>query len=242
MLSMKFLFLATFNIFVVWGKKWHEIDVYKSEVVPNFVRIFERTPVIAYCGSSVPVNWTYQNLGSTAKINLTPVPHGVNIPFLYQLSGTKISLYSLTKDDSGIFHCHGRYGNEAMESFQFTGSMLMFVLDKTDQLPYHTIVPNYVEVFEGDTVTLRCRSDLPVEWFYRRDLIKNSITGSNSFTLINLEKEHSGVYICLGVYNNVIDIDEPVPFHSRARIVVDSSILYHPRDRKHPLPERENFF
>ncbi len=142
------------------GKNWHEIVVYESEVVPNYVRIFEGTPVTAYCGSSVPVIWTYQNSKSAVETYLSHDYYVEKNSHLYHIIDKAIVLSNLKKGDTGKFHCHGTFRDKAGESSRFSSPMRISVVDHRVQIP-NIIIPIYAEVPLGGTITLSCKSDHP---------------------------------------------------------------------------------
>ncbi len=85
------------------------------------------------------------------------------------------------------------------------------------------VSPSWIEVSQNSSVTLTCYSTIRVYWhgFHFQSLKKKF--QNNTVTLYNLQKEHSGEYICRGGHNFSID-GHFIMFHARARIIVDGDI------------------
>ncbi len=237
-----FVCSASLLILIVWGKDWRQIIVYDLEVVPNRVRTFEGTPVIAHCGSFSLTNWTYQRFGNTEKIFLTNELFSFRTPFIYHILNRSIILNNLSATDSGLFYCHGTYNTGYYGIVTFSSSIRVSVEQNTEEAPDYVVIPNYIEVSEGDSVTLRCKSDKPVEWFSSRLKYMNTIVQNDSITLKNLRKVDSGLYLCRGIALDFITgvlLFTRKPFHRQARIVVDG---YVSRSRGRYVPgERRDF-
>ncbi len=209
---------------IAYGKDWRKIAVYDSEVVPSLVRIFEGTPVIAYCGSSLPVIWTYERFCINQTIILTTDPVNSAEGFTYRLQTNNILLKNLRAFDTGLFTCYGTYITPSYEAAPFSSGVSVYVERLIDRAPDCVVIPNFIQVTEGDCVTLTCKSDKPVEWFGASLKYIDSTVYNNSIELRNLKKEHSGLYFCRGIYSN-FNVDGYSRifrlFHSRARIVID---------------------
>ncbi len=159
---------ASLLILIVWGKDWRQIIVYDLEVVPNRVRTFEGTPVIAHCRSFSLTNWTYQRFGCNEMIFLTNEPYSLRTPFIYHILNRSIILNNLRATDSGLFYCHVTNNTGDFGSVTFSSSIRVFVEAYNEEASDYVVIPNYIEVSEGDSVTLRCKSDKPMEWFSSR--------------------------------------------------------------------------
>ncbi len=86
------------------------------------------------------------------------------------------------------------------------------------------VIPSWVEVKEGNSITLRCWGSItPVEWAGVHFDNQTKSIDNNSITLYNLQKEHSGRYFCGGIKTNS-DLKKTV-FHDYAVILVDSFIV-----------------
>ncbi len=209
------------------GKDWRQIIVNDLEVVPDIVRTFEGTPVIAYCGSFSLTSWSYQRFGYNEIIFLTNEPFSLRTPFIYQILNRSIILNHLRATDSGLFNCHGTYDSGDFGIVTFSRSIRVFVEQNNEEAPDYVVIPNFVEVSEGDSVTLRCKSDKPVEWFSSRLKYMDTIVQNDSITLKNLRKVDSGPYLCRGIALDSITgvlLFTRKPFHGQARIVVDGYV------------------
>ena len=202
-------------------KDWREILVYDSEVVPNIIRIFEGTPVIAYCGSSSPVKWTYTRRGSSEKVYLTEDKFNRGISFTYKLQNTSIVLTNLTASNTGALVCRGSY-NEASQAVRFSSKIKVCVEKFSRTEPYYGVTPNFIQVSEGDTLTLTCKGDKPVEFFSVSLAYQEKSVLNDSIILKNLKKEHSGLYYCRAIISGE-DSDGHFSqiIHTVGRVVVD---------------------
>ena len=237
-----FVCLASLLILIVCGKDWRQIIVYDLEVVPNMVRTFEGTPVIAYCGSFSLTSWSYQRFGYNEMIFLTNEPFSLRTPFIYHILNRSIILNNLRATDSGLFYCQGTYNASDFGTVTFSSSITVLVEAYNEEASDYAVVPNYIEVSEGDSVTLRCKSDKPVEWFSSRLKYMNTIVQNDSITLKNLRKVDSGPYLCRGIALDFITggfLRTRKPFHRRARIVVDG---YVSRSRGRYVPGEQRYF
>ncbi len=234
-----FVCSASLLILIVCGKDWRQIIVYGLEVVPNIVRTFEGTPVIAYCGSFSLTTWTYQRFGYNEMIFLTNEPFSLRTPFIYQILNRSIILNNLRSTDSGLFYCHGTYNTGYFGIVTFSSSIRVFVEQNNEEAPDYVLIPNYVEVSEGDSVTLRCKSDKPVEWFSSRLKYMNTIVQNDSIMLKKLWKVDSGPYLCRGIVLDSITGTRKL-FHLLARIVVDGYVSR--SRRRYVFGERRDFY
>ncbi len=234
-ISFSFVYAAS-SLLECCAKDWRQIVVYDSEVVPNSVRIFEGTPVIAYCGSSFPVTWMYKRYGLFTTLTLKNDPLNIGTFFQYQLLRTSIILNNLEVSDAGMFICQGAYNNQDLEIIQFRSKVRVDIVTLNRGVPLYNVTPNYLEVSEGDTVTLTCKGAKPVEWFSVSLKYQNKTIYNDSIKLTNLKKEHSGLYFCRGITSGYIMSSfhgTSKPFHSMARIIVDG---YTHRSHKRQLP------
>ncbi len=143
-ISFSFVYAAS-SLLECCGKDWRQIVVYDSEVVPNSVRIFEGTPVIAYCGSSFPVTWMYKRYGLFTTVTLKNDPLNLGTSFQFQLLRTSIILNNLEVSDAGMFICQGAYNNQDLEIIQFRSKVRVAIAILNRGVPLYSVTPNYLE-------------------------------------------------------------------------------------------------
>ncbi len=195
------LIIYIYYISFVSGRNW-ERKLHLRSVLPRAVIVLEGTPVTAYCGSSSPVNWTFFSFNTNIRGRHTSLHHK-------HLVGYKnITLVDLVERDSGLYYCHGTYLNSSFQKF--------IKVNVKSRMPRNQIVPSLIEVSIGSAVTLKCGSEKRVEWFGAHIQKQNRSIGRNSLTLYNMQKQHSGLYICRG-YTNFI-------FHSSSTVFVGSLV------------------
>ncbi len=184
---------------------WQTINIYNKMVVPNRIYTIENSSVTIYCGSSSPVYWAHHFNG----------PYWPNIEDRHTLGTNQITLNKLLQRDSGFYYCNGVHEGQA-----FNVSALMIVYDR---VPKSKVVPNWVEVLEGSSVTLYCGNS--VEWFSVNFGSQNKTIRNNTLTLYNLRKKHSGQYVCRGVDRFKMSRHPFTSvFHSVALIVVEGVV------------------
>ncbi len=123
------------------------------------------------------------------------------------------TLTNLQLNDSGYYVCEGRIGREFFKTLS-----LIKVMDETAI----GVVPNFADVKEGSSVTLRCGGSTKlVEWNSVHYINQTKSTNTNTITFHNLQKEHSGRYFCRGITIFGSDLKKTV-FHNYALILVDS--------------------
>ncbi len=172
----------------VWASNWWQIDVhYNMEVVPNNVHIFENSSVTFYCGSETPEYWMYSGE------NLDTPGHDIPIRQNHVLVRRQLTLQNVRLNDSGLYVCQGNYGNTTFFTTHFSIKVYNTTIPKT------LVVPNWVEIEAGGSITLLCGSDGPVEWFSPHIMHQDKVVGDKTLTLLNLQRNHSGKYICRGV-------------------------------------------
>lgn len=203
--------------FIIPTKDWSEVVVHVGEVIPSRVDIIERTPVKLYCGSVSPVVWNYKNYGSITYIILNYRTNITKLSFQFQILNNTIILNNLRNGDSGLIHCDGTYRTSIGKVRPFLNYAPVNVLDFA---PSTCLIPNVVEVSVGDDVNLTCGTDKGVEWFGLNLDGQEKTKHDNTLVLRNLRKEHSGPYICRGVYNGRI-------FHSGAAVVIVEGYVHY---------------
>ncbi len=199
---------------VISTRDWRKIVVYDGEVVPSLLDIVEDTPVRLHCGSLSPVKWTYRKYGSNKYTFLSHNRNITPLPFQFRVIHSSIIINNLSPSDSGLVYCQGTYITRAGNDHAFVNYTAVNVLDF---MPFACVIPNIVEVSVGDHVQLFCGTDKGVEWFGLRLRNLEKTIVHNTIILRNLRKEHSGPYVCRGVYHHKI-------FHSRATVVVEGYI------------------
>ncbi len=198
--------LYSYKTISVFGQRdWRLILVPAYHVYPDLVEVLEGMKVTLYCGSSIPVIWTFTPQNSNAGVRL-------KLP-LYTLGRSVVSDQIVTvmntpKNESGYYNCEGRYDN--LYFFHYS-SVKVFT-----EVLYGQVLPNWMVTSEGDSVTITCGSIKPVEWFSAHSYRQNETLESNTVTIHNIKRENSGPYVCRGV-NVLRNI-----FHDTALIVVYS--------------------
>ncbi len=198
------------------GKNWRTINIYNKMVTPNKVCSTQNSSVTIYCGSSSPVSWMY----------LPVIPsNGAQVPDFRRHTARmkQITLNKLLWTDSGIYYCKGTHEGQAF--------IIHTVVLVHNGIPKNQVVPNWVEVSEGASVTLTCGSYSPVEWFSVNFRSQNKTIRYNTLTLYNLMKKHSGQYVCRGTNKKVRLNGFTISghyftsvFHSQALIVVEGIV------------------
>ncbi len=196
--------LYAYNQSYVYGRNWRRIELVLGQIYPMDVTVLPGANVTVYCGSTFPVHWKFLYTDYT----------GINVPFpindkQHLIRDRHITLTNLQLNDSGIYICEGHKGREL-----FNRTSRIQVGDETAI----GVIPNFADVKEGSSVTLRCGgSTKPVEWTSVHYINQNKSINNNTITLHNLQKEQSGRYFCrsfsgLEVYHNyaVIHVDSYV--------------------------------
>ncbi len=189
------------------SKDWNEVVVYHTQVVPWRVTVIEGTPVTVHCGSSTtPLEWFY---GSGHR----PIPtKHIKVDY-------SIILYGLRVSHTGPFSCKGTYKNKYSELKIFYNSVRVKVVKN---VPYGWVLPSRIEVSTGDSVTLACGTSSLAQWLGMSLKVQNITYHENRIVLQNLQKEHSGPYICRGSDKN------DKLFSIEALVIVDGNIRVRP--------------
>ncbi len=66
-------------------------------------------------------------------------------------------------------------------------------------MPKTRVVLKWLEIEAGGSITPLCGSDGPVEWFSAHIMHQDKVVGNKTLTPLNLQRNHSGKYICRGV-------------------------------------------
>ncbi len=206
-----------FNILsTAYSKNWSRIPVYVGHIVPRYVVIEEKTPLTLYCGSRSAVNWTFMP-------DYLPIGHRrrFSLPERHRIGYKNVSLFNLYAVDSGFYYCEG-LGHDL--------NFLIYMQVKVvNYVSFGQVLPTRIEVTGGSSVTLKCGSVKPVEWFGVNYYEQKKTIEGNILTLHQLKKEHSGRYMCRG-YNHLIKSI----FHCSTIIIVDSNVERINRHYRHP--------
>ncbi len=200
---------------LVYGTYWENIVVFPTFVKPERVKVLKGSSITVYCGSSSPVNWSFvpvQNIFSQSG-------HLTSLPKRHRQRNKSLTLFDLSLKDTGMYYCYGVHSNK-----KFVSPLYVSVNVSPND---GTVYPDWVEAPINGSVTLTCGSSAPVTWYsvHWRKLQKRVV--NNSVTLFNLQKEHSGRYMCRGVKKlNSQDSRVANVFHSYAIIMVDSFVMF----------------
>ncbi len=187
-------------------RDWRHILAPVYHVYPEYVDVLEGMKVKLYCGSSSPVNWSFTPLYWSLAWKLTLPLHTLAGRFL--VSDRIVTIMNILKNNSGHYNCEGKY-----DRVPFFHSSPVKVYT---EVLYGQVLPNWMVTYEGDSVRLSCGSIKPVEWFSTHFYSQNTTLESNTVTIHDIRKEHSGPYVCRGVsvLRNI--------FHDTALIIVNS--------------------
>ncbi len=117
--------------------------------------------------------------------------------------------------------CRGSY-NEASQAVRFSSKIKLCVEKFSRTEPYYGVTPNFIQVSEGDSLTLTCKGDKPVEFFSVSLAYQEKSVLNDSIILKNLKKEHSGLYYCRAIISGEnMDGHFSQLIHSIGRVVVD---------------------
>lgn len=189
----------------IYCQNWQKIDLPFGHISPPFaVLALKGTTLKIYCGSSSPVNWTYLNY------EMHSIERDVPVSSKHKKGYKSISLFNLQETDTGDYYCHGM-----INKVSFSLHVYVAVLDRkvTGQ-----IIPSWIELRGGESITLTCGSDKPVEWYGVDINTQNKSVQANNITLYNLSGQHSGRYFCRGY-------DGESLFHATAMVLVDSFVV-----------------
>ncbi len=204
----KVLIVLTYFLFKVSGNDWQYIDVQPESLQPTgIVHLFEGASLTIYCGSASPAYWSFDSYR-------WPVVNRHSIEY------RSIKLNNLEIKDSGTYYC---YGTNADTRFVEDVQIAVF-LNRSYGLS-GKVIPSWVEIPENGSVTLFCDSAGPLEWkslhFHG---MQKKIEGK-TLTLYNLQKHHSGRYICRGIIYYSNNKRRSI-FHNSATIIVDGIVRY----------------
>ena len=188
MTFLNIITVTSLSLLLVLGKDWRKIDVFHRQIVPSNLSVTEGVIVKAYCGSLSPVRWSFWPF--------TPSTSGyINLLVKHDIDSNSVQLNNLRINDSGILTCHGEYESEN----HIYGFHLHIVIKVKRYAEYGEILPTYADVPVGYTVILSCGSITPVEWFGATLQDQKKIVDDKAITLLDLQREHSGLYLCRGV-------------------------------------------
>lgn len=223
LLAINFFSLVIYISPFASSKDWRKVSVYLGHMKPPYASVFENTPVTIYCGSTSKVTWEYRpQIGSSINRTAFFIIDRIAVPKRHLQENKKITLVKLTRDDSGLYSCKGKTG---MLMGTFIREMELKVYK---EVPNALVLPTRIEVSAGSTVTLRCGSLKPVEWFSVHFRVQNKSMIGNTLTLYNLNKKHSGRYVCRGSGANTEGV---FVFHRDSIIIVDPIISQSSRER-----------
>ncbi len=200
-----------------------QIDVPYSEVVPDIIKVLENSSVTIYCGSTSPVHWMY------AGKNLDLISRYEPLLPKHLQSPKQLTLHNLSRSDIGFYSCLGTNGDTIF-------STLFYVIVFNSSIPKTIMVPSWVEISAGGSVTLLCGSDGPVEWFSVHISHQDKLIQNNTLTLFNLQRKHSGQYFCRGTqyeryqqWSVDDDYDDhrefrSLVFHAYSNVIVDGVV------------------
>ncbi len=203
-------YLVITSLTSVLCSNWRKIELLLLHISPpNGAIVFQGSTVNVYCGSTSPVNWTFHHNYELANYDI-----GLPISNRHIKGDKNITLVYLKIEDTGDYYCHGLADNHYFISQIYIEVVSVAIIGE--------VIPNWVEVKEGSSVTLTCGSVKPVEWFSVNIEPQNKTIQGNTITLHNLKKEHSGRYLCRG-------IDGEIVFHISSVILVDSYVVRVPQ-------------
>ncbi len=216
-----YVLLSSVRLTSVSAIDWQRIEVFPKTVLPSQPMVFEGAFLTLHCGSSSPTQWFYTPSYYLYYTHPNLFPK-LSITAQHFQGNTYLKLPNLNHNDSGIYHCIGTYDNDNFRTFTHVQII--------ERVPYRRVIPEWVEVTSGANVTLRCGSITKVEWFSVYMDKQDKLFGYDTFTitLLNLQKGHSGIYVCRGVSPAKIspgvysrDRRKYGVFHWHARIIVD---------------------
>lgn len=194
---------------VYCGNSWHIIEVGSAQVRPSHVEIREGTPVRAYCGSMSEITWTYNS-----KCVEIPQCPSVALDKRHLLGLKKVTFIDLKVNDTGYYTCHGDDYGVPFTAFIF--------IEVQRQAKYGQILPTWIEVPVGGSVTMTCGSLKPVKWISVHIEDQNKTVDGNTLIIHNLLRKHSGRYLCRGV------TDLKKVFHVYALVIVNGVVEFEP--------------
>ncbi len=203
------------KVVAVSGKNWQQIEVQPKSMLPRTVTLFQSSSVTLYCGTTSLASWSFFSLRDYLQ---TPIPSR-HVKYY-----NKITLKDLTVEDSGSYYCTGTFRNKTF----IDNTYLVVLLCEPNSVPPY-IVPSWVEVPLNGSLTLLCGSVTPVEWFSSSFQSVQKSLERNKLKLYNLQKEHSGEYICRGTHKtppHVSDNKQLSLFHTTAVVIVDGKVNY----------------
>ncbi len=213
------LIISAFYFVTSSGRRnWQHIEVYLGEVIPKYVFLEQNSSVTLYCNCKASaVRWTFRNAYLARHVGAGPVPNR-------HFRGSKqLTLINLKLEDFGRYFCGWTSGGRNFESAALVW-MLTNNVGELYKYNFGKVSPSWVEVTKNSTVTLTCHSVMPTEWFSVHFLHQSKLIQDNSITLLNLQEEQSGEYICRG--SNPYNIsNRHFVFHAKSRIIVDGVII-----------------
>lgn len=184
------------------GRDWQRIQLHLGLVIPYSANLKEGDSITVYCGSISIAIWSY----------IPPSEYsGQPVSRKHCMGYRNITLSNLLQNDSGVYICQSFYRTNSFSD--------IFSVQVWQEVPNGLVVPSWIEVSGGSSVTLTCGSSTPVIWFsvYYNSLNKTVI--GNTLTLHNLQGKQSGYYVCRGTTLSQHHIRSI--FHSSSRLIVN---------------------
>ncbi len=188
--------------FVALQRDWQRIQVYLGIITPyGGANLMVGDSITVYCGSLSAASWSYY---LPTEYSIQPVSGRHYVGY------RSIKLINLLNNDTGIYVCQGNYRRSYFS--------IKFSVKVWQNVPNGLVVPSWVEVSGGSSVTLTCGSITPVMWFSAHYNNQKKTVIGNTLTLHNLQGKHSGYYSCRGTLNQD---GRMTIFHSSSRVIVD---------------------
>ncbi len=188
--------------FVALQRDWQRIQVYLGIITPYVgANLMVGDSITVYCGSLSAASWSYY---LPTEYSIQPVSGRHYVGY------RSIKLINLLNNDTGIYVCQGNYRRSYFS--------IKFSVHVWQNVPNGLVVPSWVEVSGGSSVTLTCGSITPVMWFSAHYNNQKKTVIGNTLTLHNLQGKHSGYYSCRGTLNQD---GRMTIFHSSSRVIVD---------------------
>lgn len=217
----RILFFVVYYSASAEDPSWRRIPLHLNIVQPTIAHVFPGASVTFYCGSLTPVNWTFKHRSPDRIFQQSferPLVTEQPVSRRHSVGYKNITLTNLFANDSGVYYC---YGTDNIQSNKRDFFVLVW-----ERVQYGLVIPSWIEVPVGSTVTLTCGSLMPVEWNYLHFDDQNKTMNTNNLTLYNLQKHHSGRYVCRGLKYLTVGgrYFGTKIFHNSAKIIVEGYV------------------